>query len=29
MALYLISYDINEKDAWEYDKLYKKPGAPS
>jgi CRISPR/Cas system-associated endoribonuclease Cas2 len=24
MALYLISYDINEKDAFEYDNLYKK-----
>lgn len=24
MALYLISYDINEKDAFEYDRLYKK-----
>jgi hypothetical protein len=24
MALYLISYDIAEKDAWEYDKLWTK-----
>jgi CRISPR/Cas system-associated endoribonuclease Cas2 len=24
MALYLISYDINQKDAWEYDKLWAK-----